>query len=741
MKKKIVILYVFINFIFIYLISMPVKSSETVSNQESGEIEEEEKTMAGAIDIGYITGTITGISEDGKEIKIITDNETAAEKSDCKVFTVQRQGVPIAIVEASNKSGKESLLEIKEILEGITLKAGDKITSEASSLDRRDLKILDNPYCELISKTLIGGEGQKARWHLQPLYIDITGDAYLFTCYGNPKFSGVGSGSIGWFSGHDYSFMYLFNSNGEKKWGFYTELCIFKDFDMSFTPFDWGIKFTHEEKPDYKIYSDKLYLNCYNITPDLWVPRIIKANGHYFSLDIKTGKELWRLKDGTGNYSPAFYGVNYDNFTDKISYYYSTKPAIYGVDIANGKFLWEFEMKEKGMEKLIFNQEDKSVYASDEDGYFYKIDGLNGKEIWNIKLESKIMRTEICKDEKSSVLYLFDERKTIIAINPATGAIIWKYEAEKPFTSPKGNQIIDNLIYTFDESSITIIDRIKGTRVWKYDIKKPAPAFFDKGLCYCMSGNKNLCAIDINQKHVLWSYEVEKEITGVLTVRNIIYILDKNNIYLLDKASGKEICKKTDFPEPVYLESYEIESDPYSIMNLGAIKQENQALFIRGEKGFVSINNQISCEKTFNENFFVVIGDENSLYIASKKYIWALDKTTGILKWEKNFEEPLSFLVPPEGGKVYYADEDYNNEQRTINSSSKVLLGLKSGESFYFLNKNTGEIINQGKEEETLFPYLEIEAMNKAGEKKEGVYFYCYKDSLYTFRSKIVSSE
>jgi len=42
--------------------------------------------------------------------------------------------------------------------------------------------------------------------------------------------------------------------------------------------------------------------------------------------------------------------------------------------------------------------------------------------------------------------------------------------------------------------------------------------------------------------------------------------------------------------------------------------------------------------------------------------------------------------------------------------------------------------VSQGKE--TVYPYLEVQAMNKAGEKIEGVYFYYNKGYLYTLRGK-----
>lgn len=229
--------------------------------------------------------------------------------------------------------------------------------------------------------------------------------------------------------------------------------------------------------------------------------------------------------------------------------------------------------------------------------------------------------------------------------------------------------------------------------------------------------------------------------TGVvLPVKGIFYILDKRNVYALDMSSGREIWKKTDFKNPVYLEKQKEEIDPYSITELG--KVDEGWIFIGSESGFLCINpgsHQIVLEQKCDEDFVRALGDPKNFYLASEKHIWAVDTKTGKIKWDKAFQDKIKFIPTPPGGESYYSNDDFFSKKDTIDSRSKILLGLQAGDIFYLLNRETGDIVLQGNENETIYPYLEIEAMNKGGEKMEGVYFYYYKGSLYALRSKNTS--
>lgn len=725
--------------IMILVVSLFFLPSLCFSSENSSA--EEKFEEAHPVDIGHIKGTLLQILEPGKKVKIDKGEKDGLHiKNDKdKEFTVERQNVPVARLNLVDIGRDDSAAEVKEILPGITLKQGDVITSEVNRLDKRDLLFLDNSFCEFAGKTLISEGGEHYLWNVESLSLYVTGDSYLFTSYGNPYFGNVSGGDRPfWVGGGDRSLLYLFDKEGKKKWGFDTQLCIFKDFNI-----DWGF-FTRKlgfTEPDYKIYGDRLYLNGYNIRPDMWVPmKVVKASGILFGLDLKTGKELWRLKEPADGYDPAFYGIIYGNFIDKICYLYSTENSLYAVDLTDGKFIWEFKMKGNGIEGGIFYEKEGFIYSSDNEGYFYKIDTKTGKEVWAVKCDASVIKIENSPKDIEKILYLFDSEKTVSALDDEKGTVIWKYKGDKIFTAPRLNHVSDNLIYVYSEDSITVLARETGKILWKNECKKSYPVYFNlSDILYCVSDKRGLYAIEPKNGKVKWSLKTEEDILDSLFIKNTCYILDKKNIYALDCSTGKEYWRKSEFPDPVYLKKYEPLIDPYNIMNLGKIKNEENLIFIGGKKGYLCINpltHEIVSEKAFEDEFVRAVGDPETLYLVSKKHIVSLDVKTGKEKWNKDFQEEIVFIAPPAGGGIYYDDEEFFNKKNTINSRSGKLLGLQCGEVFYVLNKDTGETVCDGHVSETIYPYVELQAMNKIGEKIEGVYFYGFRDCLYTVSSK-----
>jgi len=728
--EKTGIFCLFIFFVFLYF--------------SAGEIllagEESEETHF--VDTGYITGSIVSVI-DSKEVKVDmgTKDGLKIKQSKGDIFTVVRKNVPVALLEADDIGDNESVFKVKETLEGITLEAGDMVTSEGCSLNTGDLKILESSYCELLSKTLIGNKAEKVRWKIDPVYIDVLGDAYLFVSYGHPTLStGSGEALPIIFGGDETSLVFLFDSLGERKWGYFTERCIFRgEADMSLGFFNTYIEFSSDE-PDYSISGDKLFLNVYENKLDPWaVMEFMKANGIYISLDLMTGNEVWKFK--APGEDPAFYQI-INNSVKKESYLYSSEKGVYGVNMEKGEFIWEFKMKSDGSEEGIFIFKDGSLYASDDEKGVYKINE-KGDPLWEFEGESQFAKIQFSDKEDSGSVYLFDNKKSLYSVNRETGDIIWHYEGDKSFTSPEVNQVSGDKVYTFDEGGIVILSADTGGTVSKIELKKPVPLSFDNDFTYCISDNKAVCGVDLTGGRVAWSYEADNEITKVFHVKDALYVLDKKNIYVIDKVTGKEFLKKEDLVKPEYLKKYVPSPDPYSITNLGKVEDEEKVVLVKGQNGFVSISpvtHEIISERKFEEELLVAVGDSEKFYIASEKKLWAVDANTGEILWEKGFEEKITFLAKPEKGQIYYEEEEYYKSRHTITSRSDKLIGLQAGEEFYILDKATGETVNSGISKETLYPCLEMEAMNKIGEKGEAILFYCYEDSLYAFKRLVVSN-
>lgn len=695
------------------------------------------------LDLGNIKGTVTEVTDNKVKIDVGTKHGLDSDKDKGKFFTVERQNIPVARLKAEEIGENISTAEIQEILKGITIKPGDRITSEINILDQGDLLFMDNPFCEFISKTPVAG-GDKLIWTMEKLSSDLIGESHMLTCYGHnedmAKVLSVTSSIFGGFLGNiagdvagsvwgskDESFAYLFNEKGEKKWGSVIDMCIFKFSEEE------GLSYLAENvkiKPEYKIYSDRIYFNTFNVRKGLLKDGIMITSGVVFGLNLETGKELWRLKDSVFGFDPVLYGLIYDNFIDKVCYLYSSKSSLYAMNLTNGEFIWEFPMHNEGVAEGVFDEKDGFIYASDKDSYFYKVDAKTGTCQWEIKTDCPV--AEIYHRSEENTLYLFDSKSSVYGIDKAKGILLWKYTSESPFMSQ--NFMSGNVIYTFNSDSITALSKTKGEKIWKVDIKNPSPV--DKNITdvlYAVSEDL-LCAIDTAGGNIKWNYSASGQIKKILPVKDTFYILSEQGVSAVD-MSGKELWKKEGFSEPVYLEKQKSDLDPYSI-KLSKTSPEDELIFIAGSHGFLAINpstHAIVSDKNLGESLVKVTGDSKNLYMNSLNHIWAVDMKKGTLIWERPLGETITFMPAPGDGEIYL-DRGRFDRKNTINSQSKKLLGLMAGEDFYILNRETGEIVSQGKE--TVYPYLEVQAMNKAGEKIEGVYFYYNKGYLYTLRGK-----
>jgi len=714
--------------------------------------EDEEKNEKGfkyrLLDLGDITGTITEVS-DGKTVKIdIGIKDGMEEKDKGKPFTVERNNIPVARIRLSEIGQDSSSGEVEEVLEGIEILAGDRITSEIKLLDPGDLEFMDSPCCEFISKTAVAG-GDKLLWSLDPVSSPLTGETHLLTCYGHNEdlatIMSVGSsifgGILGSFSGEaggtlwgsdDDSFIYLFDEKGNKKWGCEIDASIFKfsqEEDLSYLSENVKVN------PDYKVYSDRLYFNTFDVRKAFFRSGHMITSGVLFGLDMEKGNLLWHLEDSVFGFDPILYGLIYDNFIDKVCYLYSDKSSLYAVDLTTGEFIWEYPMHSEGVAEGVFDEKEGFIYAVDKDGYFYKVDAKTGSELWQIKIEKPAMTI----NHSGEAIYLFDNDKFIYSIDKNKGNIIWKYESEKSFALPGENFLQGNLIYTYLKDGITAVSADTGKVAWTVEIENPSPLAHEiTDTLYCISGENKVCALDIAGGNIKWICETEEEISKVLPVKDTFYILDSGNVYIVNISDGKQITVKNNFSAPVYLKKQE-EFDPYNITKLADIEKVEDLIFIGGQTGFLCIDpatHQIILEQEMNDLFIRAIGVPGSFYFVSEKHLWAIDSGTGKIKWEKDFDDNILFVPPPADGEIYYDNMAFLNKKYTIDSNSRQLLGLMTEKEFYILNRETGEIVSQGNRGDTIYPYLEMEAMNKAGEKIEGVYFYYYMGDVYTFRGK-----
>ena len=573
MKNKIFLFCLMIFFAF------TVISPSLLAEQSQEDKDDEGSSM----DIGNIKGSIIEITgeEDEAIIKIDAGFEDGidVEKEIGSMFTVIRKGVPVAVLEVTQPGEKESICKIDDLLDGIKLENGEKVESGEIDLEQGDIVFLDSPGYELLSKTELFGH-----WDFAPVNSDLLGDAHILTIYEHDDTASDIVASQGFFGkiiasfvgSDDDSYMFFFDEYGDKNWGYEVDMCLF---DLI------------RNKPDYKVFGDKVFFNTYNIQKDHITGGYRETSGVLFGLNLETGEELWRLKDEVTGYDPVLYSLVYDNFIDKVCYLYSDKASLYAVDLLTGKFIWEFVMHSQGVAEGYFSERDGFLYAADKDGYFYKVKSQDGTEVWAFKAEAPIIKINYPKIDSSTV-FLFDSKKSIYALNEESGTCLWTYTAAENFENPYKNQLMGDMIFVYEKDSIAAVSKDKGSKIWSYKILDPYPLYYEDNILYCLSGYKNLQVIDINRGNLLWAYNGKEDIYRVIPMKDALYILDDHNIYARSKSDGQEFWHKDKLEEPAYLPKVKAKpkDDPYSIEEIGKDNSGDDLFFLADKHHYFVID-------------------------------------------------------------------------------------------------------------------------------------------------------
>lgn len=111
--------------------------------------------------------------------------------------------------------------------------------------------------------------------------------------------------------------------------------------------------------------------------------------------------------------------------------------------------------------------DDDRVYAGSKDGWFYAFEP-GGEVVWKAKLGA----TSSLPLVDGQRLYLGTDDGQLLAVNAATGEVLWRYASRAPVLEPP--VIAGELILFANESDeVYALDRHDGTLRWKYEVETP----------------------------------------------------------------------------------------------------------------------------------------------------------------------------------------------------------------------------------------------------------------------------
>nr|WP_320036923.1 PQQ-binding-like beta-propeller repeat protein [uncultured Bacteroides sp.] len=191
----------------------------------------------------------------------------------------------------------------------------------------------------------------------------------------------------------------------------------------------------------------------------------------------------------------------------------------------------------------------KSYYNSDNFGYKRPDYSINKeydrvKELWIVKTNAGIYSSPIVYNKN---IYVGDDLGFLSCYSLSSGKKMWEFQSGNRIvgTPAAGNGVV---VFGSADKYIYGIKAKTGKLIWKYTAQEAVlgAVTIDNGIAYIGASDYTFRAIDVKTGKLCWEYT---DVKGYIETKPLIYE-DKvifgawdNNLYALDKASGKELWK------------------------------------------------------------------------------------------------------------------------------------------------------------------------------------------------------
>ena len=262
--------------------------------------------------------------------------------------------------------------------------------------------------------------------------------------------------------------------------------------------------------------------------------------GKYYSVNLETGKTIWKKNNAVPFYSDikihenVFFVVDYKNILRCIS-------------IINGSELWNFKTEEsltKSNTKLSVIFDKQNVYFNNSIGDITAVNLKSGNLVWQLPTQkNNITNNAFLLSTSNLVLnynsiFFSNNRNEFYSIDTETGSINWKNQIDSNLKPV----VIDKYIITISQKGyLYLIEKKSGNIVRinnlykEYSEKKrnkikPTGFVVAKGKIYLTNDNGHLIIADLNSGIILG----KKKIANSKVLAPLIH---KNNIFLIKNGS------------------------------------------------------------------------------------------------------------------------------------------------------------------------------------------------------------
>jgi outer membrane protein assembly factor BamB len=176
---------------------------------------------------------------------------------------------------------------------------------------------------------------------------------------------------------------------------------------------------------------------------------------NFYKLDKETGQAEWTFVDSAGFY------LGQAAESDGIIYAPNNDGSLYALD-TDGELLWSFKTGH-----YLWSQPqvtDDTVFIGSMDHFVYAV-SKDGQEIWSVELGGAVTGAPLLSED-GSILYAGSMGKEMVALDAASGSILWSYDTED---SVWGTAIlVDGSLYFADTvGNIYAVNAESGAAIWQ----------------------------------------------------------------------------------------------------------------------------------------------------------------------------------------------------------------------------------------------------------------------------------
>ena len=267
---------------------------------------------------------------------------------------------------------------------------------------------------------------------------------------------------------------------------------------------------------------------------------------------------LWHFQAddrGFGSSPTVVEGVLYGSISDHVK----------ALDAATGELIWRYETDDYWGTDLTVA--DGTVYVADED-VVDTLDAASGALLRRYEMGDSRWTSAPAVDEE--VMYLYTNGLNLIALDLASGEILWRYHTELFFDAPV---VAEGVIYVGTVGpDVYASDAVSGELLWRFPPREdsssslllaegPLPAgghslsmaiplahiAVAAGVVYAGSFNGRLYALDAVSGKPLWSVQVGVMRSAPTVAERVLYVGSSNQQYgyvrAFDAATGERLWR------------------------------------------------------------------------------------------------------------------------------------------------------------------------------------------------------